>query len=1268
MALDYPANPPDVPADLAVPSPRYKRHVWLAAGALIAFVALYAGSVFWLGRLVSLAVSGIGSVDFFAILAMGGPSLFLLAFLVKGLFFVRRGDVGAATEITAAEEPVLFQFIHRVADDVGAPRPHRVFLTPDVNASVFYDLSLRELVFPSKKNLNIGLGLVNVLTLDEFKAVLAHEFGHFAQRSMALGTWVYVSGQVIGAVVGRRDAFDTFIRGLSRFDLRVAWIGWGLGLLVWAIRAVFDSAYRLLLLVDRALSREMEFQADLVAVSVTGSDSLIHALRRLGPADQALNRAYEFATEEGRAGRPIADVYRAQSDILAHLRRVIHDPMLGAVPERPARNAAAHRIFSPEIAEAPRMWSTHPPNHEREEAAKRRYVPSKLDGRSAWSVFKNPAALASRVTRSLYEKNMPAVASTACPAPEVTEEALTKAWTRPALAGELMGVYTDRSPVLWARDAAGLSEPVPAGREAVLDRLGALYPPSLVAVNRERRAAESQVVQLEALAEGFLTAPGGIIRYRGEAIERAALPAVLDVARGDRTRLRDTLQAHDRAVRSAHVGAGRELGQGWEEHLRGLTHALHYFSHLHANVLDAHGLLLNTWAVAAADGTISEREIPPIIVAANEAQAALAAVYEPAGTVRLPPGLTTRLGKDSWSACLGETLGLPPATRDHLAANWLEVEGGWVGSASRHLDEAITATLDELLQAEAHVARCLRTGEDPGAAPAPAVVPARYPTLHPGSERKRTRKLGAWDRFQTADGLLPGFFRFAAAAAVLAPPAWFGLHFGTAELLIHNGLATPVLVQVRDRAIEVPAHGERKIDIDRGDLVLRTTLADGTPVEEREESAPKAFAPYVYNVAGASAFYRTHVIYGAGEPPDARPLGAAIWFQPDLDYVGTVPPESIEGSAGTVKSVLTGTAGLAPSTVLGAAGPEEKVAIVSAHLRWDPPESTDFGSWVMHAGPAGVDAKALISERARGSKDPALGRQYQFVAQEEACAEHTAAAAAEPNNGDLVYLATRCLPDGPESDAAFLEAAARFPESPWLRWVASGIATKRAEWPRAAELLAEAFPDALEAGAGEMRLLVARRVGAELDVQTRIVSSWRGGEDLRAYLRAEATGEAGDLGNWLPEAAALVHMAAGDLAAAEKVTTMPPTDRALVACSDGASDALRAELVSLEPIPGTPAALCRLAVLSSTRALTDADYAALDPMGPEFAGRVKQLLQAPPEAVVATGDSLVEGSDLPTRGFLRMAGVVRLGDAAPQVWRDEARALTLPWSRPYLRP
>ncbi len=50
---------------------------------------------------------------------------------------------------------------------------------------------------------------------------------------------------------------------------------------------------------------------------------------------------------------------------------------------------------------------------------------------------------------------------------------------------------------------------MPTGREHVRAGLDGLYPASLVAVNRERRAEESQAAQLEALAEGLLTAPAG---------------------------------------------------------------------------------------------------------------------------------------------------------------------------------------------------------------------------------------------------------------------------------------------------------------------------------------------------------------------------------------------------------------------------------------------------------------------------------------------------------------------------------------------------------------------------------------------------------------------------------------------------------------------------------------------------------------------------------------------------------------------------------------
>src|SRR5207244_2163286 len=107
-----------------------------------------------------------------------------------------------------------------------APLPHRVYLTPDVNAAVFYHESLLSLFLPTPKNLIIGLGLVNQLNLSEFKAVLAHEFGHFSQNSMKLGTYVYVSNRVIGELVFGRDWLDDLVNGIRGLDIRIAIFAW----------------------------------------------------------------------------------------------------------------------------------------------------------------------------------------------------------------------------------------------------------------------------------------------------------------------------------------------------------------------------------------------------------------------------------------------------------------------------------------------------------------------------------------------------------------------------------------------------------------------------------------------------------------------------------------------------------------------------------------------------------------------------------------------------------------------------------------------------------------------------------------------------------------------------------------------------------------------------------------------------------------------------------------------------------------------------------
>ncbi len=179
----YPTTPANIPADFTKPSPAHKRQAALAALGLIGFVVVYFALTGWFAwsayRLIELATSEHNI--FLWVLALS--SGFLSIFMIKALLFVKKGSTAEEYELNPQTEPQLIAFLNRLADETGAPRPHRVFLSPRVNACVFYDLSLLNFIFPSKKNLEIGLPLVNALTLSELKAVLAHEFRYFAQRS-----------------------------------------------------------------------------------------------------------------------------------------------------------------------------------------------------------------------------------------------------------------------------------------------------------------------------------------------------------------------------------------------------------------------------------------------------------------------------------------------------------------------------------------------------------------------------------------------------------------------------------------------------------------------------------------------------------------------------------------------------------------------------------------------------------------------------------------------------------------------------------------------------------------------------------------------------------------------------------------------------------------------------------------------------------------------------------------------------------------------------
>jgi Zn-dependent protease with chaperone function len=650
-----------------------------------------------------------------------------------------------------------------------------VFLSPRVNASVSYDLSLLNLIMPARKNLEIGLGLVNVLSLGELKAVLAHEFGHFAQKTMAVGRWVYIAQQVATQIVNRRDALDTFLAGLGRFDLRVAWIGWTLQFVVWSLRSLIDTLLMGVILAQRALSREMEFQADLVSVSLCGSDALINALHKLSGADDAMQRATNFAVNEKLAGKPVADVFVVQSRILQHLRDIYADPHYGADPAAPAGPPNAHRVFKSSIAAPPRMWATHPANTDREDNAKFHYVPCEVDNRSAWELFPDAAALRIDVTSHMLKDVTSAAPTEGAAQFAPMEESLARLdenYTHILVNPRYRGAYLGR-PV--ARDFKSVQEMyAPSGDTRDLQAaITSLYAPAFGDALEKLRELHEEKFNFEGLRKGYLKAPTGVVRWRGDEVAPRELPRILKSLEEEIAPLEDETRNHARRVRGLHMAAATKLGQGWDQYLLGLASLVHYLEHTTADLLDLDGVLQNVFGVVMADGNVSKKELKRLIAASNDLHASLAGIYATAGDVRLDERTAARTDIHDFGAALGP-FSLVPADQQNIGA-WLNGIGGWTSATIGLLNACRNAALQELLLCEDEVAHMLSLGGAAPHAPAPALIPANYPRLMTTESRPRQMKLRWWDRFQTADGWIAATARTIVALTVVGSVIALGI-------------------------------------------------------------------------------------------------------------------------------------------------------------------------------------------------------------------------------------------------------------------------------------------------------------------------------------------------------------------------------------------------------------------------------------------------------------------------------------------------------------
>src|SRR6266568_4878718 len=157
--------------------------------------------------------------------------------------------------LEAASNPRLFKELNDVASRVGEPMPHEVYLVPDVNAGVrqrggFMGARGRRVML-------LGLPLLQVLTISEMRAVIAHEFGHYHGGDTRLAPWIYKTREAIIRTVRQLSGSSSVLH------LPFVWYG------------------RMFLRVTQAISRRQEFAADALAARTVGARPLATGLRTI---------------------------------------------------------------------------------------------------------------------------------------------------------------------------------------------------------------------------------------------------------------------------------------------------------------------------------------------------------------------------------------------------------------------------------------------------------------------------------------------------------------------------------------------------------------------------------------------------------------------------------------------------------------------------------------------------------------------------------------------------------------------------------------------------------------------------------------------------------------------------------------------------------------------------------------------------------------------------------------------------------------------------
>lgn len=120
---------------------------------------------------------------------------------IRALFAKAPEPVGE--ELTSEDAPELFTFVRTTSKALQAKFPEKILITDQFNAAVV--TVPRFGMFGRKPYLILGLPLMQALSPEQFRAVIAHEIGHISGKHGVFGKWAYQLREAWGQFINSQE-------------------------------------------------------------------------------------------------------------------------------------------------------------------------------------------------------------------------------------------------------------------------------------------------------------------------------------------------------------------------------------------------------------------------------------------------------------------------------------------------------------------------------------------------------------------------------------------------------------------------------------------------------------------------------------------------------------------------------------------------------------------------------------------------------------------------------------------------------------------------------------------------------------------------------------------------------------------------------------------------------------------------------------------------------------------------------------------------------